>query len=114
MTTPPEPRVFVTQDTSLNLAKATRFGRLISLLPRNANITLSPQPTLRELKRKLDGFGDADHLLLLGDPLAIGLAIFVAAEMNVGRVRVLKWDKEMNDYYSVAVDLFDRVKKQEQ
>lgn len=104
--------VYVVQDTTrLNLSKATRWGRLTALLPENNRITLSPQPCLRELRQKLKDFDDDDSLLMLGDPVAMGLAFAVASEMNRGRVRCLKWDKELGDYYEITVDFYDKPEK---
>lgn len=107
MTDSTSPKVYVVQSTTLNLSKATRFGELISILPQRANITMSPAPVLRELRAKLKDFNDSDYLLPLGDPVAIALAAFVAADMNVGRVKLLKWDRELNDYYVVKADFYD-------
>ena len=99
-------RVFVVQDTSLNLAKATRFGELEALLPRNITITMQPDSILAELRRRLREFTSDDYLLLTGDPLAIALAVTAAGAANEGIVTVLKWDRELGDYYPVRVDLY--------
>jgi hypothetical protein len=103
--------VYVVQDSKLNLAKATKWGKLIALLPDRQNIVISAQPCLRALRQKLTTFNDNDTILLLGDPIAIGLAIFVAAEVNNGRVRCLKFDRNLNDYFEVSIDLYDRPEK---
>lgn len=102
------PRVFVVQETDLNLAKATRFGELVPVLPGRLNITMSPQPVIRQLRLALRDINDGDLILPVGDPVAIGLAFTVAASLNNGRFRALKWDKQLNDYYTVAVDVYDR------
>lgn len=101
-------KVFVVQQTDLDLTKATRFGELVPILPRHSNISMSAMPVIRELRRMLKGFSDDDFILPNGDPLAIGLAVAVAAEANRGRFRALKWDKRLNDYYVVSVDMVDR------
>lgn len=100
-------RVFVVQETDINLVKATRFGELISLLPGRLNITMSPAPVIRTLKAKLRDFCDTDYVLPIGDPIAIGLTFTLAAEVNRGRFRALKWDKQGNSYYVVNVDLYE-------
>lgn len=101
-------RVFVIQQTDLNLAKATRFGELFPLIPGRVNITMQPQPVIRELRRKLADFSDNDYILPVGDPIAIGLALMVAMDNNNGKVRVLKWDKTLSDYYVVNVNFYDK------
>ena len=45
---------------------------------------------------------------VLGVTAAIGVAVACAAEAGLGRVRLLKWDREAKDYYVVALDLLDR------
>jgi hypothetical protein len=110
-----EPTVYVVQSSSrLNLSRATRFGRLEALLPEVQNIVVSTAPCLRELRRKLKDFSDEDHLLLIGDPIAIALAVYVAAEVNNGRVNVLKFDRYIGrhgDYFKLSIDMLDRPSK---
>ena len=102
------PYVYVVQDTDLNLNRARVYGELVPILPMGRNITMSPQPVLRELRRKLKKFTDEDFLLLVGDPIIIALAIYVAAEINRGCVQVLKYDRDLRDYYIVRIDLHDK------
>jgi hypothetical protein len=103
-----EPKVYVVQETSLNLIKATKFGELITLLPGRLNITTSPAPVIRELKQKLKNFCDHDYLLPNGDPLAIGLTFTIAMEINRGKFRALKWDNVAKAYYVVSCDIYER------
>ena len=104
-----EPIVYVVQDTKLNLSKAYRWSnKLVAILPATYNVVISAQPCLRLLRQKLKDFSDNDLLLLLGDTIAIGMALHVAAEMNNGYVRCLKWDRGLNDYFELPVDLYDR------
>ena len=106
----PEGRVFVVQETDLNLVDATRFGELIALLPGRLNITMNPTPVVRTLRQKLRGLTDSDYILPVGDPIAIGLAFTVAADLNRGRFKALKWNKDEKAYYIVSVDIYDREK----
>ena len=102
------PIVYVVQDTDLNLSKAHAFGRLEPLLARGRNITMATQPVLRELRQLLRGYTDRDYLLLIGDPAAIALAVHVASEVNSGRVKVLKYDREMRGYYELKIDFYGK------
>jgi len=45
-------------------------------------------------------------LLLIGDPLAIGLAVAVASNANRGKVKLLKWDRQERQYYPLSVNLY--------
>lgn len=97
--------VFVVQEVpGRNIIAALRFGELIPLLP-PGDVVLSPGPTTRKLQRSLKDFSDADYLLLMGDPVAIGIACAVAAECNQGRFKLLKWDRQQHLYYPVAIDM---------
>jgi hypothetical protein len=101
--------VYITQDSAgRNFLPAREFGELQALLPGNAQLILSATPIIRKLKRGLKDFCDEDCLLLSGDPAIIGLATAVAMEMNLGRARLLKWDKRENNYYAVAVDMHEK------
>lgn len=87
----------------LNFGPALKYGKLAVLLP-TEDIVLSPAPAIAELKKKLRAFSDDDLLLLIGDPIAIGMAMRVAADRNGGRVRCLRWMKSERDYVEVKVD----------
>lgn len=98
--------VYVVQESpEKNLLPASDFGELRSLLPPGP-VILSPGPTVMKLRRELRTFNDEDYLLLIGDPAAIGIACMVAADVNLGRVKVLKWDRQEKCYYPVAINLY--------
>jgi hypothetical protein len=44
----------------------------------------------------------------MGDPASIGLCCAVAAAINHGRFKVLKWDRQSRDYYGVELDLYSK------
>lgn len=97
--------VYVVQEVpGKNILPATRFGELELLLP-PGDVVLSPVPTIMKLKAKLQNFCSRDYLLLIGDPIAIGMACMVASMFNKGVVPALKWDRQEKRYYPVAIDL---------
>jgi hypothetical protein len=97
--------VYVVQEVhGRNILPAASYGTLEVLLPAG-QVVLSPGPAVNKLRRKLKKFGSGDFLLLIGDPVAIGMAAMVAAEMNSGQVTFLKWDRQERAYYPVKVDL---------
>src|SRR4051794_34977259 len=97
--------VYVVQEVQgRNVIPAQKFGQLSVLLP-PGDVVLSAGPTTRKLQRLLKDFCDTDYLLLMGDPVAIGLACAVASDANQGRFTCLKWDRQNHVYYPVAVDL---------
>ena len=73
-----------------NIHAASEFGEIKILLP-YGNISMAPQPMVVKLRHQLKDYSDDDFVLPMGDPIAIGAAIAIAAEFNNGRVRLLKW-----------------------
>lgn len=102
----PQPKVFVVQQQKYNFAPATRFGEIRFLLPETAQMLVTPQPIIRKLWMELKEFNDDDAILLVGDPVAIGSAVAIAAQINQGRVKVLKWDNLLRDYFVVQLNFF--------
>ena len=100
-------RVFVTQGTDLDLIKATRFGELTNLVAQKVNVVTNPTEVVNTLYEVLQDYTPNDYLLPTGDPIIIGLAFTVAAEIGLGHLRILKWDRQLNDYYSVYINLND-------
>ena len=87
---------------------------IMLLFESGTQIMFSPQPAIRKLKRKLRDFNDNDYLLMMGDPAAMGIACCVAAEMNRGKFKILKWDKKQQRYYPVSVNLNEKGEIDEQ
>jgi hypothetical protein len=101
--------VYVVQEVAgRNILSAQEYGQLKLLLPEGSQVVLSSGPTVRKLKTKLKDFCDDDYLLLMGDPAAIGIACSIAADINRGRYKCLKWDKIEATYYPVEIDLYNR------
>lgn len=97
--------VFVVQESpKFNILPASEYGDLKTLLP-PGQVTLSTAPTIRTLRDKLRSFSDSDFLLAIGDPIAIGLSVAVAASFNSGKVKMLKWDRQECRYYAIEADL---------
>ena len=106
-------KVYVTQENpKVNILAAGRFGELNLLLLHGRQVTLSSAPVVRLLRSKLKDFTNDDFILPMGDPVAIAIASMIAAEVNNGRVKFLKWDRENSCYYSVEVDLYNNLRKE--
>lgn len=91
-----------------NIIPASKYGELCFLLKEGSQITLSAGFVTNQLKSKLDKFCDEDYLLLIGDPVAIGIAVALAAHWNKGKAKLLKWDKQEHCYYSVQINIFQK------
>ena len=68
----------------------------------------SPAPMVRKMKRMLKDFSDNDYLLLTGDPAMIGVACSVVSEVNNGKYKLLKWDRQERQYYPISINIHER------
>jgi len=100
--------VYVLQEMGRNIRSAEKFGDLKVVLPDNKQIVLSSGPLTFKLKHALKDFNDNDYLLLMGDPAIIALAGAVASDVNNGKFKVLKWDRDEKRYYDIEIDLRGR------
>ena len=113
-----EPVVYVIQElpgTSIgrpkfNIMGALKYGKLKVLLKENAQIVLSPGPVIFELRRLLKNYTSKDFLLLSGDPSVIGLACAIASDINGGKFKLLKWDRQEKVYYPLEINLYEKGK----
>ena len=97
--------VYVLQEMGRNVRSAEKFGDLKVVLPDNRQIVLSSGPLAFKLQQELKDFNDNDYLLLMGDPAIIALAGAVASDVNGGRFKILKWDRDEKKYYDIEIDL---------
>lgn len=117
------PKVFVVQVPSrreggewvpkYDLSAAEAFGELVWVLP-PGNVPIEPGPTVASLSAAFGAFDFLrDHLLLLGDPVAIARAVAVLCarrsflEDFSGEslpISLLKWDRRADAYQPVRID----------
>ena len=100
--------VYVLQEMGRNIRSAEKFGDLKICLPDNKQMVLSSGPLTFKLQQELRDFNDNDYLLLIGDPAIIAVAGAIAADINNGRFKVLKWDRNEMKYYDIEIDLRNR------
>ena len=108
-------KVYIVQEPEgKNITSAAKYGeKIIVLLHPGMQIGFSAGQATNVLDRKLSDFCDDDYLLLLGDPVAIGIAVAVASKWNNGRVKMLKWDRQEAMYYPIAINLFEKGERDE-
>ena len=112
---PGKPTVFLVQENPyINVLGAADYGEIVVLFESGRQIMFSPQPAIKRLRRKLRDFDDNDHLLMMGDPAAMGIACCIASDMNRGKFKILKWDKVQKRYYSVSVNINEKGEIDEQ
>lgn len=101
------PIVYVAQEVDgKNISPALKYGKIQVLLP-PGQVTFSIGPASFELNRQLSHYTKDDYLLLIGDPIAIGLACAIAARQTNGEIKLLKWDKQEMCYIPLAMNIFN-------
>ena len=91
-----------------NIMGASRYGELVTLLPENSQIIMSPGPLIFKLRKLLKNFTEDDYLLLTGDPAIIGVACSIVSDINNGKFNFLKWDRQEKMYYPIRVNLYEK------
>jgi len=113
-----EPIVYVLQELpgtrigrpKFNIMGALKYGKLKVLLKENTQIVLSSGPVMYELRKLLKDYNSNDYLLLSGDPAVIGLACAIVSDINNGKFKLLKWDRQEKVYYPIEINLFEKGK----
>ena len=91
-----------------NIMGASRYGEIITLLPENSQIIMSPGPLIFKLRKLLKNFTEKDYLLLTGDPAIIGVACSIVSDITNGKFSFLKWDRQEKMYYPLKVNLYEK------
>lgn len=84
--------------------QAREHGELRWLLSPSAS-PFHPEHIVSELNHKLQSYTGADYLLLVGNPILIGMAVAIAAYWNEGQVNVLQWSGRKKRYIAVNLNL---------
>ena len=87
-----------------NFDPAKIYGTLEFLLPAG-DVSSAPAQLLFLLRHGLKDFNDTDHLIMTGDPIAMGVALKICAENNRGIINVLKWIRKEQRYVSLRYDI---------
>ena len=100
--------VYVVQDDgSKNFSPALKFGDIATIMTNDYPKfnTESGMVMIQKLRKGLDDFNaKTDHLLLTGDPVLIGLAMYFALQKSC-TIRCLKWDKQTSQYIPITIKL---------
>jgi len=94
----------------INILGAAEYGKFKFLLPELSQIIFSPGPLIFKLRKELSKYRIKDFLLLTGDPAIIGVACSIVSDITNGKFNLLKWDKQERKYYSIAIDLYEKGK----
>lgn len=88
----------------VNLNPAKKFGELQIMLPPNLS-SMHAAPLVQALKERMVNFNADDYLLAVGDPSLIAAAAGIAVLKTGGKLKLLKWDRQSQDYIDVEVNL---------
>jgi hypothetical protein len=96
--------VYAIQEVSgKNYLPAADYGEIKFLVPPKTNIMFSSEDTVNKIKEGLQQFNSEDYILLVGDPICIGVATYYAANKSQ-KVKFLKWDNREFKYFPVTID----------
>lgn len=87
------------------IEKASVFGEIVFILEPNAHPFNQPS-CIATLHRFLSDFNDNDFLILVGNPILLGMATSIAASYNSGRVKFLQWSPKGDRYIVIASEMF--------
>lgn len=96
----------VQDDGSKNLTIASEYGRVTAIATRDIPLHSSPDSFVDDMKASLANFNPkaGDWLLLIGDPVRIGVAVAIVAKMTGGWVPCLKYDRQSRRYFPVQLN----------
>lgn len=97
-------KVYVTQDLGrINLVPATRFGGIEVVATKDCPTHTDTGAFITQVEHRLANFDpNNDHLVLVGDPIVIGICTAILA----GRWKtfnVLKWDRQELCYIPITL-----------
>lgn len=100
------PIIYIPQEQrGKNLSAALRYGgSIVSCLSQDYQVYTSTPETVEKIRFILSPMKPDDYLLLIGDPILIGLTMTVAFEYH-DVIKVLKWDGQTRTYVPIVLDL---------
>ena len=100
-----EPITYIngTPQPLFDISPALRYGEL-EILAKHNNSMFASVPMVRYFREKLKDFCDDDYILPVGDPVTIAAVAAIAADMNKGYFKMLKWDKKQRQYLVVEIN----------
>jgi hypothetical protein len=98
------PICFVVQESpGKNLLPARDFGEIRVLLT-TSDVRKGVVHCQQILEDKIADFRcDQDFLILVGDPVLMGIAMILCSEMSEGDFQILRWDREAYKYDPIEI-----------
>lgn len=104
---PYRPTVYlVQQDSKKNFTGALEYGSVEALLEEREELDMfNTRKIIDKLRLGLRDMTEDDYLIPMGNPVSIGLAFAIAAEITNGCFNALKWDNQELRYFVAKIDL---------
>lgn len=101
------PNVFIPQsldNIKINVLPARAFGDLKTCWD-GTQLIHNVFQCSRQIKRSMATAQPGDYLLCIGDPAVIALCAVILHNKTGGNYKILKWDKQERQYYSVVIEM---------
>lgn len=99
------PRVYISQyQESKDLTPASHFGEIVILL-RPEDIAKGTNHCITVMQDILCESTAEDSIVLVGDPLIMGLAFYLMVHFGDGQATALRWDKNLHRYNPEIISL---------
>lgn len=92
----------------IDVKTAEAFGHIVELVqPQHVHAALVTAPTVNRMKQALKDFSDDDYILPVGDVTLSSMAVAVAAGVNRGKVKMLRWNQNEKRHDVVNFNLYN-------
>lgn len=96
----------VQQDSRKNFTGALEYGSIEPLLEEREELDMfNSRKIIDKLRFGLQHMTEDDYIIPIGNPVSIGLAFAIAAEITGGCFNALKYDGQENRYFVAKIDL---------
>jgi hypothetical protein len=93
--------------SKFDFSSTQQYGEIRFILKPNSS-PFNLLPAIRKMHSILCNFTEDDYLLLIGNPILLGLSVAIAADYNGGNVKLLQWSGAKQHYIAVtAEDIFN-------
>lgn len=88
-----------------DITPASAYGEFVFLLKPGNIFRDEMVSAIARMREALADYSVKDHVLAIGDPVAIAAAFITASWVSGGKVRVLKFDRRAKCYDSYLIDV---------
>lgn len=91
--------------TKYDLSAAEEYGELVHLTRPGMLTQTSIHRITQTFREKLRDFGPNDSIMAVGDPVAIGIAVFYASQSHriEGPINMLRYDRAAGRYAQLSI-----------